>query len=134
MLKAQKSKAGIDADFAVMNSGGVRASIDAGDVTYEDVLTVQPFGNTVTKNTLTGAEIAEYLGTVAAFQLGSGAYPQLKGIAMEVDCTANTVDISDINGKGFSLTESYTFTVPSYNAAGGDGYPALDGAVMTWLC
>ncbi len=131
IAEAQKSKAGIDADFAVMNSGGVRASIEAGEVTYEDVLTVQPFGNTVTKNTLTGAEIADYLGTVATFQLGSGAYAQLKGISMDVDCETNTVAISDINGKGFSETESYTFTVPSYNAAGGDGYPALDGAIMT---
>ncbi|MCL1126357.1 bifunctional UDP-sugar hydrolase/5'-nucleotidase UshA [Shewanella surugensis] len=131
IAEAQRSKAEISADFAVMNSGGVRASIEAGEVTYEDVLTVQPFGNTITKNTLTGQEIADYLGTVASFQIGSGAYPQLKGISMTVDCTANTVDISDINGKGFSLTESYTFTVPSYNAAGGDGYPALDAAVMT---
>jgi hypothetical protein len=34
------------ADFAVVNSGGVRESLPAGKLTYKDVLKVQPFGNT----------------------------------------------------------------------------------------
>ncbi|WP_337236990.1 5'-nucleotidase C-terminal domain-containing protein, partial [Salmonella enterica] len=43
MADMQRAKA----DFAVMNSGGVRDSIQAGDITYKDVLKVQPFGNIV---------------------------------------------------------------------------------------
>ncbi|VDZ74606.1 bifunctional UDP-sugar hydrolase and 5'-nucleotidase [Atlantibacter hermannii] len=35
------------ADFAVMSGGGIRDSIEAGDITYKDVLKVQPFGNTL---------------------------------------------------------------------------------------
>jgi len=124
IAEAQRTK--VNADFSVMNSGGVRASIDAGDISYRDVLTVQPFGNMVTLNTLTGAEVADYLSTVATFQRGSGAYAQITGVKMSVDCAANTVDISEINGKTFAADSSYTFTVPSYNAAGGDGYPKLE--------
>ncbi|QSX38658.1 bifunctional UDP-sugar hydrolase/5'-nucleotidase UshA [Shewanella sedimentimangrovi] len=115
----------VNADFGVMNSGGVRASIAAGDISYRDVLTVQPFGNTVTLSTMTGAEVADYLAVVASMQRGSGAYAQITGVKMTVDCTAKSVAISEINGKDFSDTDSYTFTVPSFNAAGGDGYPAL---------
>lgn len=131
IAEAQRTK--VDADFAVMNSGGVRDSIEAGEITYKDVLTVQPFGNSITLSTLTGAEITEYLNVVATVDIGetgSGAYPQLVGIKMDVDCEAKTVAISDINGKGYSDDASYSFTVPSYNAAGGDGYPVLT-PVMT---
>ncbi len=49
----------VGADFGVMNSGGVRDSIQDGDITYRDVLTVQPFGNFVTKATMTGKEVKD---------------------------------------------------------------------------
>ncbi|KVX03344.1 bifunctional UDP-sugar hydrolase/5'-nucleotidase UshA [Shewanella frigidimarina] len=124
LADAQRTKVG--ADIGVMNSGGVRASIQAGDISYRDVLTVQPFGNMVTLSTKTGAEVTEYLNTVASFQRGSGAYAQITGVKMTVDCTAQTVAISEINGKDYSATDSYSFTVPSFNAAGGDGYPKLN--------
>jgi len=125
---AQTTK--VNADVGVMNSGGVRASIEEGNITYKDVLTVQPFGNTITKSTVTGAELSEYLGVVASMQIDSGAYAQLTGVTMNVDCQAKTVDISDVNGKGYDAASTYTFTVPSFNAAGGDGYPKLT-PVMT---
>ena len=131
IAEAQRTK--VDADFAVMNSGGVRASIEAGEITYKDVLTVQPFGNSITLSTMTGAEITEYLNVVATVDIGetgSGAYPQLVGIKMDVDCEAKTVAINDINGKGYAVDATYSFTVPSFNAAGGDGYPVLT-PVMT---
>ncbi|WP_299789299.1 bifunctional UDP-sugar hydrolase/5'-nucleotidase UshA [uncultured Shewanella sp.] len=132
-LIAQAQRTKVDADFAVMNSGGVRDSIELGDITYKDVLTVQPFGNSITLSTMTGAEVTEYLNVVATVDIGetgSGAYPQLAGIKMDVDCEAKTVAINDINGKGYDADATYTFTVPSYNAAGGDGYPVLT-PVMT---
>tara|TARA_R110001583_G_scaffold6618_7_gene33627 strand:- start:1174 stop:2862 length:1689 start_codon:yes stop_codon:yes gene_type:complete len=120
---AQATK--VNADIGIMNSGGVRASIDAGNITYKDVLTVQPFGNSITKSMMTGAQVSEYLNTVATQQIGSGSYAQFIGVSMTVDCKAGTVDISDINGKGYNAGATYSFTLPSYNAAGGDGYPKL---------
>lgn len=114
------------ADFAVMNSGGVRASIESGPIAYRHVLTVQPFGNMVTVATMTGAQVVDYLNVVATMQRGSGAYAQLAGLNMTVDCTAKKVEISKINGKDFDTAATYKFTVPSFNAAGGDGYPALN--------
>ncbi|MFB2758914.1 bifunctional UDP-sugar hydrolase/5'-nucleotidase UshA [Shewanella xiamenensis] len=121
---AQRTKVG--ADIGIMNSGGVRASIETGKITYRDVLTVQPFGNMVTLSTKTGAELTEYLGAVASLQIGAGAYAQITGVKMNVDCIAKTVNISEVNGKPFSAINNYTFTVPSFNAAGGDGYPKLN--------
>jgi 5'-nucleotidase/UDP-sugar diphosphatase len=116
----------VNADFGVMNSGGVRDSIQTGDITYRDVLTVQPFGNFVTKATMTGAEVKEYLDVVATKSAGSGAYAQLDNIKLSVDCDASDVTITDINGKGFDLAATYTFSVISFSAAGGDNYPIID--------
>ncbi|MGL4474018.1 MAG: bifunctional UDP-sugar hydrolase/5'-nucleotidase UshA [Shewanella sp.] len=114
----------VNADFGVMNSGGVRASIAAGDIAYRDVLTVQPFGNFVTKATMTGAEVAKYLGEVGTKT--GGAYAQLKNISVTIDCDTKTADISEINGKTFSPTETYSFSIISFSADGGDGYPKID--------
>ncbi|EKY4214340.1 5'-nucleotidase [Vibrio alginolyticus] len=116
----------VNADFGVMNSGGVRDSIQDGDITYRDVLTVQPFGNFVTKATMTGKEVKEYLDVVATKSAGSGAYAQLDNITLDVNCDAGLVTITDINNKGFDLNETYTFSVISFSAAGGDNYPIID--------
>ena len=49
------------AEIAFQNGGGIRASIEAGDVTVGDVLTVLPFGNLISTFELTGAEVIEAL-------------------------------------------------------------------------
>ncbi|SUI51567.1 bifunctional UDP-sugar hydrolase/5'-nucleotidase periplasmic precursor [Shewanella putrefaciens] len=129
LAMAQSGK--VSADFGVMNSGGVRASIKAGNITYRDVLTVQPFGNMVTLNEMTGTEVVAYLGAVGSLQIGSGGYAQITGVKMTIDCVAKTANISQINGKDFSVGATYKFTVPSFNAAGGDGYPKLASPIQT---
>lgn len=112
------------ADFAVMNSGGVRDSIEAGDITYKDVLTVQPFGNMVSYVDMTGKEVRDYLNVVATKPADSGAYVQFAGISMTVE--NGKVSNVLIGGKPLRLDGEYRFTVPSYNASGGDGYPKIN--------
>ncbi|MDO6708862.1 bifunctional UDP-sugar hydrolase/5'-nucleotidase UshA [Photobacterium sp. 1_MG-2023] len=111
------------ADFAVMNSGGVRDSIPGGAITYKDVLKVQPFGNMVTYTDMTGAEVLDYLNAVATKPVDSGAYAQFYGLTMEVQ--DGQVHHVKIGGKALNPSQVYRFTVPSFNAAGGDGYPKL---------
>ena len=112
------------ADFAVMNSGGVRDSIEAGDITYKDVLTVQPFGNMVSYIDMSGKEVLDYLNVVATKPVDSGAYAQFAGISMTVE--NGKVSNVFIGGKQLRLDGQYRFTVPSYNASGGDGYPKVN--------
>ncbi|PMN95237.1 bifunctional UDP-sugar hydrolase/5'-nucleotidase UshA [Enterovibrio norvegicus] len=111
------------ADFSVMNSGGVRDSIEAGDVTYKDVLTVQPFANMLTYTDMSGAEVLDYLNVVATKPVDSGAYAQFYGISMVVD--GDSVSDVKVGGEALDPNKTYRFTVPSYNAAGGDGYPKI---------
>jgi len=121
IAKAQKERT--HADFGIMNSGGVRDSIEAGDVTYKDVLKVQPFANQITYVDMTGAEVLDYLNVVATKPVDTGAYAQFYGISMDVNKT--NVSNVKVNGKPLNLTQTYRFSMPSFNAAGGDGYPKL---------
>ena len=116
----------LSTDFGIVNSGGVRASIAVGDISYRDVLTVHPFGNTVNKATMSGNELLTYLGQVATKTANTGGYAQFGGIKMTVDCQAKSVDIATIGGKAFDPAATYSFSIPSFSAAGGDGYPKID--------
>ena len=111
------------ADFAVVNSGGVRESLPAGKLTYKDVLKVQPFGNTVTTVDLTGAEAMAYLNAAAKMSVGSGAFPQFAGVNLVI--TGNAVTSAAIKGVPIDPAKTYRMTVNNFQAAGGDGYPKL---------
>ncbi len=121
IAKAHMERA--NADFGVMNSGGVRDSIEAGEFTYRDVLIVQPFANMVTYNDFTGAEVIDYLNVVATKPVDSGAYAQFYGIEMTVE--NNQVHDVRIGGEAIDMNKTYRFTVPGFNASGGDGYPVI---------
>ncbi|OEF27425.1 bifunctional UDP-sugar hydrolase/5'-nucleotidase UshA [Vibrio rumoiensis] len=113
----------VNADFAVMNSGGVRDSIAAGDITYKDVLKVQPFGNIVAYMDMKGSDVLDYLNAVGTKPVDSGAYVQFAGISMIV--ANGKVNDVKIAGKPLDMNKMYRFSIPSFNAAGGDGYPKI---------
>ncbi|NRD74467.1 bifunctional UDP-sugar hydrolase/5'-nucleotidase [Shewanella sp. VB17] len=133
IARAQGEYKLVKADFGIMNSGGVRASISAGNITYRDVLTVQPFGNMVAYASMTGTDLIAYLNQVATKTVGSGGYAQLDGIKLSVDCDAKQVTINEIAGETFDINKEYKFSIPSFLANegstpgfAGDGYPAID--------
>lgn len=110
-------------DFGVVNSGGVRASIETGDITYKEVLQVHPFGNTVATVELLGKEVLDYLSVVAAMPTDSGAYAQFAEVAMTV--YPDRIDHVKIAGEPVHWGVTYRLSLPSFLAAGGDGYPKL---------
>ena len=119
--EAFRSKTG--ADFATMNGGGLRASIDGGEITYKDVLTVLPFGNTLTTVEMTGQEVLDYLAIVATKPTNTGAFAHFSGIEMVVD--GLNVSGVQINGQAIRLGKTYKMAILSFTAAGGDKYPNL---------
>jgi 5'-nucleotidase/UDP-sugar diphosphatase len=112
------------ADLALMNSGGVRDSLPAGELSYRDVLKVQPFGNTVAVVTLTGAELLQYLQAAAKMTPGSGAYPQVAGVKLRI--ANNTLESAEVGGRPIDPARLYRFAMTNFTASGGDGYPKLD--------
>ncbi|MES2877909.1 MAG: bifunctional UDP-sugar hydrolase/5'-nucleotidase UshA [Pseudomonadota bacterium] len=111
------------ADFAVVNAGGVRDSLPAGRLTYKDVLKVHPFGNTLVTVDLTGAEVIGYLNAIAKITAGSGAFPQFAGIKLII--TAGTVTSASIRNEPVQANQTYRMVVNNFQAVGGDGYPRL---------
>ncbi|OAT33898.1 UDP-sugar hydrolase/5'-nucleotidase [Buttiauxella brennerae ATCC 51605] len=122
LLAAQMDRTG--ADFAVMSGGGIRDSIETGDITYKDVLKVQPFGNTVVYTDMTGKEVTEYLSAVAQKKPDSGAYPQFANVSF-VATAAGLQDLK-IKGEPVDPAKTYRMATLNFNASGGDGYPAID--------
>ena len=82
VLIAQANMHKTRSDFAVVNSGGIRDSIQAGTVTYKDVLKVQPFGNTLATLNLTGTEVLAYLNAAARMTPGAGGFAHLSGVEL----------------------------------------------------
>ncbi len=121
MIRAQREKTG--ADFGMANSGGIRASIEPGEITYKDILTVQPFSNSIAYVDLTGAEIVDYLSVVAMKPTDSGAFAHFDGIEMTI--SEKGVGNIAIAGKPLEDEKVYRMSFNAYSASGGDGYPKL---------
>lgn len=111
------------ADFAVVNSGGVRDSFGPGKLTYKDVLKVQPFGNTIITVDLTGKEVMDYLNAMAKMTPGSGAFAQFAGIRLVI--TNGVVTSASINGAPIDNAKTYRMVNNKFSAEGGDGYPKI---------
>lgn len=121
LTRAMIDKTG--ADVALLNSGGVRDSLPAGNISYRDVLKVQPFGNTVAVVTLSGAELLAYLQAAAKMSPGSGAFPQTAGVRMRIE-RGQLVE-AHVAGQPIDPKRSYRLSTTNFTATGGDGYPAL---------
>lgn len=112
------------ADFAVMSGGGIRDSIGSGNITYKDLLRVQPFNNTIVYTEMKGHEVIEYLAAVANKKVDSGAYAQFANVSLMAD--GSGVSNVKINGQPLVMAKIYRLSTLSFNAVGGDGYPAID--------
>lgn len=122
ILAAQIARTG--ADFGVMSGGGIRDSIEAGDITYKSVLKVQPFGNIVVYADMSGKEVVDYLTAVAQMKPDSGAYPQFANVSF----VAKEGKLTELKIKGEPVdpAKTYRMATLSFNATGGDGYPRID--------
>lgn len=122
LLAAQMART--SADFGVMSGGGIRDSIEGGDITYKSVLKVQPFGNIVVYADMSGKEVIDYLTAVAQMKPDSGAYPQFANVSF----VAKDGKLNDLKIKGEPVdpAKNYRMATLSFNATGGDGYPRID--------
>ncbi len=120
---------GVTISFA--NSGGLRASIDAGDITMGEVLTVLPFSNTLATFKIKGS------GVIAALENGlsqiedvAGRFPQVAGLKYTFDKTAPVGSrlVGDVlvqegdNWVPIDPAAEYGVVTNNYVRGGGDGY------------
>jgi 2',3'-cyclic-nucleotide 2'-phosphodiesterase (5'-nucleotidase family) len=136
-------------DFAITNSGGLRAALtcpDAGDaafcagkpalsITRGGVLGVLPFGNVSVTGPLSGATIKAFLENGVSRTGAQGRFPQVSGLCFTYDITApagsrvtgavRQAADGSCTGAPLDLTSasSYTLATNDFMATGGDGYP-----------
>lgn len=127
---AQRSK--MATEFSFMNAGGIRADIPAGDVSWGDLFTVQPFGNDLVTMELSGEQIIRLLNQ----QWDGQPYPRLlkvSGLTYTWDATRpendRIVAVYKSDGSTLDRSANYAVTVNSFIAAGGDNYTVLTEGV-----
>ena len=123
-------------DVAIANSGGLRASIDAGEVTMGEVLTVLPFQNTLSTFQVTGAQLIEALENgVSQHEEQAGRFPQVAGMSFAFDPKAEAGSrISDVMvaGEPIDLEKTYGAVSNNYVRNGGDGYAMFKDAANAY--
>ena len=122
--------------IAIANSGGIRASIDAGEVTMGEVMTVLPFQNTLSTFEVSGADLKAALENgVSQIEEVAGRFPQVAGMSFTVDPSAEVGSrVSDIMVGGEALDEGATYLAVSNNYVrnGGDGYSMFTEAANAY--
>ena len=113
--------------IAIQNGGGIRSSIDAGEVTMGEVLTVLPFQNTLATFQMTGAGIVEALENgVSQVEEGAGRFPQVAGIRFTWDAAAEPgariVEVTLADGSAIDPDAVYGVVTNNYVRNGGDGF------------
>ena len=134
------------ADVAFMNAGGIRENLMAGDITYNSVLTILPFGNTACIVEVSGQTILDELEMGARLLPGkSGGLLHVAGMTFDVDTKIpSSVQLDDknrmigisgerriknakINGEDLDPKKKYKVVSPNYVLFGeGDGHIFAD--------
>ncbi|MEH6738139.1 MAG: bifunctional metallophosphatase/5'-nucleotidase [Sulfitobacter sp.] len=121
---------------AIQNGGGIRSSIDAGEVTMGEVLTVLPFQNTLSTFQVTGAVLVEALENgVGQVEEGAGRFPQVAGMTFAFDGAAEAGSrVSDvmIGGEAVDMAKVYGVVSNNYVRNGGDGYKMFKTAANAY--
>lgn len=143
----------LETDVAFINGGGVRASLDKGDVTLLDLISVQPFSNSVSKVEVSGQTLLDALEMgVSEYPEASGGFLQVSGLSYSFDSSIESPVVLDayenfagIQGErrvfnvkvnGEPLDPDKTYTVASINYLlfdGGSGMTMFNDHTVTVL-
>lgn len=124
------------ATIAITNGGGIRASIDKGDITLGEVLTVMPFGNTLALVELTGEQIVAALEHgVGGIPAQEGRFPHVAGLKFVYDpaqaagSRVISVEVNTETGyQPINHQANYLVATIGFLAGGGDGYAMFKAA------
>lgn len=143
---ADEHELGVNIDCAISNGGGIRVSVEPGDISMDTLVTIFPFGNNVCLVTITGEQLLEVLeASTFCTPETIGGFPQVAGIEYKLDVSVpyengeqypdstyyapakpgSRVTIKSVNGKAFDPKAEYTVAVNNFQAEGGDTYYQL---------
>lgn len=129
-------------DIAMINGGGIRANIAAGDVTFGDIVNVHPFGNELCKVGIKGSVLLDVLEfSVRNFPDEFGGFMHFSGLTYSLDASVPSPIVTDdnavfvkvsgqrrvfdvkVNGEALDPDKTYSLGGIQFTLlSGGDGY------------
>ncbi|MEW9124043.1 MAG: 5'-nucleotidase C-terminal domain-containing protein [Thermotaleaceae bacterium] len=138
-----------NADVALTNGGGIRASIHVGEITKGEIITVLPFGNYVVLKEVKGSQLLAALEHgLSVYPASNGGFPHISGMKVVFNPSAaagHRVIRITIGGEPIDLQKTYKLATNDFLGAGGDNYtmfvndpikgefPALDEVVIDYI-
>jgi 5'-nucleotidase len=113
-------------DFALMNNGGIRRDLYPGPLTYNTLFELQPFGNSLLRLRVTGAQLKVILERA----LASGRPgDHVSGLTVRFDAQRpagdRILELTRADGTPVHPAASYTLILTDYLQGGGDGFAML---------
>lgn len=143
VLWSANQQADAGADAVILNGGGIRSSVSAGNIRKKDITAVSPYSDYIWTVDLTGSQILEAIEAASApLPQQSAAFAQVSGIEYTVDTAVDyqqgepypdsefytpadpgsRVTIHSIGGKEFDPDKVYRIATLDFTAEGGDSY------------
>jgi 5'-nucleotidase len=117
------------ADVAVMNNGGIRADLRAGEVTFGTLYEVQPFGNVLYRATVRGAALRTYMERLVRRDQPNA---HVSGVRVTYDTAAaegSRIRELLVAGRPVRDDATYTIVLSDFLLTGGDGLGIQQEAV-----
>jgi len=121
-----KSKTGKDLDFAVLNRGGIRSVISAGNVTARNAYEIMPFENYISVVELSGTAVRKLIN----FLITASRPHPIAGMQIVLDKNGKPESVN-IRGKPFDESRSYYVATSDYLVQGGPGTGFFNEIIST---
>lgn len=106
-----------EADIAIVNGGGIRADLAAGDISYSGLIAMNPYGNTLCVVTATGQQVLDALEAASRFTMAeaddganavgeNGGFLQVSGLRYTIDTSVDSTVETDDSGMFLSCGEN----------------------------
>ena len=116
-------------ELAFLNSGGIRAGLPKGDITFQHIAQSYPFDSKAVIVKIKGSELTSYLNHGLKEYIShdrTNAFIQPSGLTYLFSGADKTVKNVKIKDKPIDTNKEYLVVIPSFLANGGDGFPKLE--------
>ena len=95
------------ADIALVNGGGIRTNIEKGEIVFNDLYNVMPFGDMIATGTLTGEQLLDVLEYAVSYLPNeAGVFMQVSGLRFKINPDIPSPAVMDSETEMFSHIEA----------------------------
>lgn len=128
---ADAIREGAQSDIGMINPGSIRADLDVGEITVEEIINIYPFIDETVTVEIDGKALLELIEYSASLTYG---LVQFSGLAIEYDfrkAVGKRIITASVNGEAIKEKNTYSVACSAFVAGGGDGFSMLkNGKVL----